>query len=75
MTLTPKAPFLGTVACGVAVKWLKILNSILRGHTITEKFPLALQTLRGTNAALWQREWDTASPQIEEAAGIDPELQ
>jgi hypothetical protein len=56
-------------------KWLKSLNSILRGQTITEKFRLALQTLRGTDAALWQREWDAASPQIAEAAGIDPELQ
>jgi hypothetical protein len=34
-----------------------------------------LQTLRGTDAALWQREWDSASPQVAEAAGIDPELQ
>jgi hypothetical protein len=34
-----------------------------------------LQTIRGTDAALWQREWDTARPQIAEAAGIDPELQ
>jgi hypothetical protein len=33
-----------------------------------------LQTRRGTDAALWQREWDAASPQIAEAAGIDPEL-
>jgi hypothetical protein len=40
-----------------------------------EKFRLALQTLRGTDAVLWQREWDAASPQIAEAAGIDPELQ
>jgi hypothetical protein len=48
---------------------------ILRGQTITEKFRLALQTIRGTDAALWQREWDAASPQIVEAAGIDPELQ
>jgi hypothetical protein len=39
------------------------------------KFRLALQTLRGTDAALWQHEWDAASPQIAEAAGIDPELQ
>jgi hypothetical protein len=31
--------------------------------------------LRGTDAALWQREWDAASPQIVEAAEIDPELQ
>jgi hypothetical protein len=57
------------------LKWLKSLNSILRGQTITEKFRLALQTLRGTDAALWQCEWDAASPQIAEAAGIDPELQ
>jgi hypothetical protein len=34
-----------------------------------------LQMLRGTDAALWQCEWDAASPQIAEAAGIDPELQ
>jgi hypothetical protein len=39
-------------------KWLKSLNSILRGQTITEKFRLTLQTLRGTDAALWQRERD-----------------
>jgi hypothetical protein len=34
-----------------------------------------LHTLRGKNAALWQREWDATSPQIAEASGIDPELQ
>jgi hypothetical protein len=56
-------------------KWLKSLNSIIRGYTITEKFRLPLQTLRGTDAALWQREWDAAIPQIAEAARIDPELQ
>jgi hypothetical protein len=56
-------------------KWLKSLNSILRGQTITEKFPLALQMLRGRDAALWQREWDAASPQMSEASGINPELQ
>jgi hypothetical protein len=56
-------------------KWLKSFNSILRGQTITEKFRLALQTLRGTDVALWQREWDAASPRIAVAAGIDPELQ
>jgi hypothetical protein len=56
-------------------KWLKSLNSILRGHTITEKFRLALQTLIGTDAALWQSEWDATSHKIAEAAGIDPELQ
>jgi hypothetical protein len=42
---------------------------------MTEKFHLALKTLRGTDAALWQRKWDAASPQIVEAARIDPELQ
>jgi hypothetical protein len=56
-------------------KWLKRLNSILRGQTINENFCLTLQTLRGTDAAVWQREWDAVSPQIEEAAGIYPELQ
>jgi hypothetical protein len=56
-------------------KWLKSLNSILRRQTITETFRLALQTFRVTDAALWQREWDAASPQIADAAGIDPELQ
>jgi hypothetical protein len=48
---------------------------ILRGQTITDKFCIYLQTLRGTDAALWQCEWDAASPQIVEAAGIDMELQ
>jgi hypothetical protein len=33
-------------------KWLKSLNLILQGQTITEKFRVALQTLRGTDAAL-----------------------
>jgi hypothetical protein len=55
--------------------WLNSLNSILRGHKITEKFCLNLQTLRGTDAALWHRELDEASPQISKATGIDPELQ
>jgi hypothetical protein len=54
--------------------WLKSLNSILGGKTITEKFHIAFQMLRGMDAALWQREWDAASPQIAEAAGINPEL-
>jgi hypothetical protein len=56
-------------------KWLKSRSSILRGQIITENFRLALQTLRGADAALWQREWDAASTQNAEAAGIDPELQ
>jgi hypothetical protein len=34
-----------------------------------------VQTLRGADSALWQCELDAASPQIAEAAGIDPELQ
>jgi hypothetical protein len=56
-------------------KWLKSLNSILRGQNITEKFRLALKTLRETDAALWKCGWDAASPQTAEAAGINPELQ
>jgi hypothetical protein len=31
--------------------------------------------LRGTDDALWQREWDASSPQIAEEAGIDLKLQ
>jgi hypothetical protein len=45
---------------------LNSLNSILRGQTITEKFCLALQTLRGTDDALWQREWDVIDPELQE---------
>jgi hypothetical protein len=56
-------------------KWLKSLNSILRGQTITENFRLVLQTLRGRDSVLWQHKWDAASPTIAEAAGIEPELQ
>jgi hypothetical protein len=58
-------------------KWLKSLNSILRGQTITEKFRLALQTLRGTEERMLHcgNANEPASPQIAEAAGIDPELQ
>jgi hypothetical protein len=44
-----------------------------RTQTITEKFCLALQMPRGTDSALRQLEWDATSPQIAEAAGIDPE--
>ena len=54
-------------------KWVKSLNSILLGQTITEHFRLALQSLRGTDKALWQREWDAASPALADAAGISPD--
>jgi hypothetical protein len=56
-------------------KWLKSLNSSLRGQTITENIRLTLQILRGRDSALWQRDWDVASPQFVESAGIDPDLQ
>jgi hypothetical protein len=49
-------------------KWMKSFIYILRGQTIKEKFHLTLQTLRGNDAALWQREWDVASPEIAEGA-------
>jgi hypothetical protein len=34
---------------------------------------LALQALRGTDKALWQREMDLASPKLAESVGISPE--
>jgi hypothetical protein len=35
-----------------------------------ENLRLALQSLRGTDKALWQREMDTAGPQLVAASGI-----
>jgi hypothetical protein len=40
---------------------------------VGEHFRLALQSLRGTDKALWQREMDQASPKLAEAAGISVE--
>jgi hypothetical protein len=51
-------------------KWCQSLSSLLEGQTVVEKFRLALQALRGTDKALWQREIDLASPKLTEAAGL-----
>jgi hypothetical protein len=54
-------------------KWFQSLSSLLEGQTIGENFRLALQILRGTDKALWQREMDLASPMLAEAAGLSLE--
>jgi hypothetical protein len=51
-------------------KWFQILSSLLEGQTVGEHFRLALQALRGTDKALWQREMDLASPKLAESAGL-----
>ena len=45
-------------------KWFQSLSSLLDGQTVGEHYRLALQALRGTNKALWQREMDYASPKL-----------
>jgi hypothetical protein len=47
--------------------------SLLEGKTVGKHFRLALQDLRGTDKALWQREIDLASPKLAESAGISDE--
>jgi hypothetical protein len=54
-------------------KWIKSLSSILTGQLVTEHYRLTLHSLRGTDRALWQHEWDIASPQLSSTAGINPE--
>jgi hypothetical protein len=54
-------------------KWFQSLSSLLEGQTIGECFRLALQALRGTDKALWQREMDLASPKLAESGGISDE--
>jgi hypothetical protein len=56
-------------------KWIEGISSILLGKSVTENFRVALTALRGTDKYLWQREWDTASPQIYTSAGIDTEVE
>jgi hypothetical protein len=51
-------------------KWLKSLSSLLQGQTVGEHFRLALQALRGTDKALWQREMELATPKLAESAGL-----
>jgi hypothetical protein len=55
------------------VKWSQSISSLLDGQTVGDHFRLALQALRGTDKALWQREMDLASPKLAEAAGLSVE--
>jgi hypothetical protein len=50
--------------------WFHSLSSLLEGQPVGEYFGLALQALRGTDKALWQRELDLASPKLAESAGF-----
>jgi hypothetical protein len=54
-------------------KWFQSLSYLLEGHTVGEHLYLALQALRGTGKALWQREMDLASPRLAESAGLPQE--
>jgi hypothetical protein len=54
-------------------KWFQSLSSLLEGQTVGEHFRLALQALRGTDKALWQREMKVVSPKIAESAGLSLE--
>jgi hypothetical protein len=51
-------------------KWFQSLRSLLDGQSVGEHFRLALQALRGTDKALWQREMDLANPKLAETAGL-----
>jgi hypothetical protein len=50
-------------------KWFQTLISLLDGQSVGEHFRLALQALRGTDKALWQREMDLSRPKLAETAG------
>jgi hypothetical protein len=54
-------------------KWFQSLSSLLDGQSVGAHFQLALQALRGTGKALWQREIDLASPKLAETAGLSEE--
>jgi hypothetical protein len=54
-------------------KWFQSLSSLLEGQRVSEHLRLALQALRGTDKALWQREIDLVSPKLAESAGLSPE--
>jgi hypothetical protein len=51
-------------------KWFQSLSSLLEEKKVGKHFRLALQALRGTDKALWQREMDLASPKLAEAEGL-----
>jgi hypothetical protein len=54
-------------------KWFQSLRSLLEGQSVGEHFLLALEALRGTYKALWQREMDLVSPKLAEVAGLSAE--
>jgi hypothetical protein len=49
------------------------ISSILEGQSLGEHFRLALQALRGTDSAIWQRELNLASLKLAESAGLSNE--
>jgi hypothetical protein len=55
---------------GKNFKWFQSLSSLLDGQSVGEHFRLALQALRGTDKALWQREMDFANPRLAETGGL-----
>jgi hypothetical protein len=54
-------------------KWFQSLISLLEGQSVGKKLCLALQALRGTDKALWQREMDLTIPKLAESAGLSNE--
>jgi hypothetical protein len=54
-------------------KWFQSQSSLIEGKTVGEHFRLALQALRGTDKALWQRGLDLASRKLAESAGLSQE--
>jgi hypothetical protein len=51
-------------------KWFQSIISLLDRQSVGEHFRVALQALRGTDKAIWQREMDLASPKLAETAGL-----
>jgi hypothetical protein len=54
-------------------KWNKMFLSIVQGQSVTEKYRLALQSLRGVGKVLRQRELDIAGPLFTAASGTIPD--
>jgi hypothetical protein len=54
-------------------KWSQSLSSLLEGQKVGGYLRLALQALRGTDKALWQREMDLAIRKLAKSAGLLPE--
>jgi hypothetical protein len=51
-------------------KWLQSISFLLEGQSVGEHFHLALQTLRVTDKAIWQRELNLASLTLAESAEL-----